>query len=103
MFVHTVLFWLKPEAPVAHRQQLLQDCRKILQAIPSVRWLKAGFPADTPRGVVDNSYDVGLTVFFENAEGHDTYQPHELHQQFLDRNQANWDRVVVYDFVDDRP
>jgi hypothetical protein len=48
--------------------------------------------------VVDNSYDVGLCVIFDDVAAHNVYQSHPLHQQFIERNQK-WQRVQVRDFV----
>ena len=99
MFVHTVYFWLKDGTPDAARDQLVRDCRDYLGKIPSVKSLWAGVPAMTPRAVVDNSYGVGLTVVLEDSAGHDVYQAHELHVQFIERNKQHWSRVQIYDFV----
>jgi hypothetical protein len=52
----------------------------------------------TPREVVDNSYDVGLSVVMDDAAGHDVYQEHPLHKEFIARNKPNWKRVQIYDF-----
>src|SRR4051812_18995986 len=98
MFIHTVYFWLNDGAPPAAREQLVNDCRAYLAKIPTVRHLWAGRPAMTPRDVVDNSYAVGLTVVLDDAAGHDVYQVHDLHQEFIARNKPNWKRVQVYDF-----
>jgi hypothetical protein len=98
MLIHTVYFWLKPGTSTAERDRLVADCRELLGAIPSVRKLYAGPPAATEqRGVVDGSFGVGLTVLFDDLAGHDVYQPHPLHEKFIERNKAIWDRVVVYD------
>ena len=98
MFIHVVLFWLKDGTPEAARLQLVQDCQSLLGDIPTVRQLWAGRPAMTPREVVDNSYDVGLCVALDDAAGHDVYQEHPLHKEFIARNKPNWKRVQVYDF-----
>jgi hypothetical protein len=98
MFVHTVYFWFREGAGDAARRQLLDDCAKYLGKIPTVRHLWAGAPAMTPRDVVDNSYAVGLTVVLDDAPGHDVYQEHPLHKEFIARNKPNWKRVQVYDF-----
>ena len=99
MFIHTVYFWLKPNTPNSARDQLVRDCRDYLGKIPTVRHLWAGVPAMTPREVVDNSYGVGLTVVLDDSPGHDVYQKHDLHAQFIDRNKPHWARVQVYDHV----
>ena len=98
MFIHTVYFWLNEGAPAAAREQLVNDCRTYLAKIPTVRHLWAGVPAMTPRDVVDNSYAVGLTVVLDDDAGHDVYQIHELHKEFIARNKPNWKRVQIYDF-----
>jgi hypothetical protein len=100
VFVHNVYFWLKPDSATASRDQLVEDCRRLLGNIPWVKKIYVGTPAGTPREVVDNSYDVAITVIFEDASGHDPYQTHELHTQFFNRNSPHWERVVVYDFVE---
>jgi len=99
MFIHTVYFWLRPGTPDSARDQLVRDCREYLGKIPSVRHLWAGVPAMTPREVVDNSYGVALTVVLDDSPGHDVYQKHELHTQFIDRNKPHWARVQIYDHV----
>jgi hypothetical protein len=67
--------------------------------VPTVRTLYVGPPAMTPRPVVDNTYDVGLCVVMDDAAGHDVYQAHELHKQFIERNKDRWQRVLIYDFT----
>ena len=98
MFVHVVYFWMKPGAPAGARQKLLEDCRTYLAKIPTVRHIWTGRPAMTPREVVDNSYDVGLCVVLDDSPGHDVYQEHPLHKEFIARNREHWKRVQVYDF-----
>ena len=98
MFVHVVYFWTKDGTPDSAKQQLVDDCRKYLGDIPTVRHLWTGRPAMTPREVVDNSYDVGLCVVLDDSAGHDVYQEHPLHKEFIARNKPNWKRVQVYDF-----
>ena len=98
MFVHVVLFWMKPGTPEAAKKQTADDAVAYLGKIPTVRQLWAGHPAMTPREVVDNSYDVGLCVVLDDVAGHDEYQVHELHKQFIERNKPNWERVQIYDF-----
>lgn len=101
MFIHTVFFYLKAGTPASAREQLITDCRDLLAAIPTVRQLHAGIPAKgVPRDVVDNTYGVGLTVLFDDARGHDAYQPHPLHTKFIERNKQWWEKVRVFDVVE---
>jgi hypothetical protein len=98
MFVHTVFFWCKKGTPPSAIERLEGDCRELLARVATVRQLWAGVPAGTPRDVVDNTYDVGLTVVFDDRAGHDVYQADPLHQQFIARHKAIWQRIVVHDF-----
>ena len=98
MFVHAVYFWINAGAPEGARQQLVEDCRTYLAKVPGVRHVWAGRPAMTPRDVVDNTYDVGLLVALDDAAGHDVYQDHPLHKEFIARNKPHWKRVQIYDF-----
>jgi hypothetical protein len=97
MFIHTVYFWLHEGTSAAAKEQLVNDCYTYLGKIPTVKQLMAGLPAMTPRDVVDNSYGVGLTVILADDAGHDIYQKHDLHMDFIARNKAIWKRVQVYD------
>jgi len=99
MLVHTVYFWVHAGAPAEALDQLQRDCQELLGKIPSVKHLWAGVPAMTPREVVDNSYAVGLTVVFDDVAGHDLYQSHPLHLEFIARNKPHWKRVKIYDFA----
>ena len=42
-------------------------------------------------------FDVALHVVFKFKEDHDRYQVAERHKQFIAENQANWDKVRVFD------
>lgn len=99
MFIHNVHFWVRPDAPTTAKAELLRDCRELLSQIPSVRQIWAGPPLPSTREVVDATYDVGLCVVFDDAAGHDVYQPHPLHERFISRNKGHWARIQVRDFV----
>ena len=100
MFIHTVYFWYSPAAGDSAKKQLVDECRSYLGKIPAVRHLWAGTPAMTPREVVDNTYGVGLTVVLDDVRGHDEYQSHPLHLEFIARNKATWAKVQIYDHVE---
>lgn len=97
MFVHTVLFWLKPDLTAAERAEF-EAGLKSLAGIPSVRAIHVGRPASTDRPVVDRTYSYGVDVHFDDLAGHDAYQSHPLHTGFLAAHSSKWLRVVIYDF-----
>ena len=99
MLIHTVFFWLNDNAPKTERQRLVEGCLSLLGKIPTVRHIWAGPPANTPkRDVIDDSYDVGLTVVLDDLPAHDLYQEHVLHKEFIARHKEHWKRVQIYDY-----
>jgi len=98
MFVHVVLFWVPKDAPAGAAEQIAGDAKRLLSQIPSIKSIEVGKPAMTPREVVDNSYDVGLLTVFADSTGHDVYQTHPLHLEFIARNKHAFGRVQIYDF-----
>ena len=43
--------------------------------------------------------EVAVGVVLDDVGGHDIYQEHPLHTQFIQKHKQNWKRVQVYDFV----
>jgi hypothetical protein len=96
MIVHTVFFWIRKDAPASARKQLIDDCPKYLKS-PTVNHLWVGTPADTPeRDVVNATFDVGLTVIFDDVAAHNAYQVHPQHNIFIERNKSNFLRIEVF-------
>ena len=105
--VHVVIFRLKKDAPPDAVEKVLADCHTMLEAIPSVRALKAGRPApadqSTPK-VAAHDYDVALLVFFDDAAGLKTYLDHDMHQKFVKTYEPyfDMDKLQVFDFADQK-
>ncbi len=96
-FLHTVYFWVREGGSQEDAAKIAAGCKEWLTQIPGVLRLEAGFPAGTPRDVVDNSYGVGLMVELADEAGHDLYQDHPLHLKFIQECSVYWSRVQVYD------
>jgi hypothetical protein len=95
--LHHVFFWLKDPASGADRDRLVAGLRT-LAAIPVVRALHVGVPADTEaRDVVDGSYQVSELMFFDTVADQKAYQDHPIHRQFVADCEKLWRKVVVYD------
>lgn len=98
MLVHSVYFWLKAEICDAKKQAFYEGLLG-LSKIPTVSQIYVGTPADTTkRPVIDDSYTFGIVVVFDDKEGHDAYQVHTIHKNFLSEFGSYWDKVLVYDF-----
>ncbi len=95
--MHTVYFWLREDLSEDDRRQFVDGIRS-LDAAPSVKRSFIGGPAGTPsRGVVDNSFDYALILWFDDVAGHDAYQVDPIHLKFVEGNEDKWTKVVVRD------
>ncbi len=92
-----VYFWLREGAATGAAEKLAEGCRAHLAGIPGVLRLEVGFPAGTPRDVVDNSYGVALLVEFADPAAQDVYQDHPDHLRFIEACSPLWSHVQVYD------
>jgi hypothetical protein len=100
MLTHCVFFWLKDGITQQERASFEQGLAS-LTVISGVLHGTFGVPASTDRPVIDRSYSYGLMVKFNDLPGHDAYQVDPLHKEFLKNCSHLWERVQVYDFVDD--
>tara|TARA_B100001123_G_scaffold158660_1_gene183454 strand:- start:4938 stop:5237 length:300 start_codon:yes stop_codon:yes gene_type:complete len=97
MLVHTVYFYLKPEISESEKAQFVKQV-KTLEKIETVRSFYVGIPAATlDRPVIRKDYSVALTVVLDDLEGHDIYQVHQIHKDFIANNNHLWAEVVIYD------
>lgn len=102
-YVHAVIFTLKKDAGKDAIENVIADSHKLLAKIPSVKGLWAGRPAEksTPKFAVKD-YDVGLLVLFDNYEGLQEYLDHALHTEYVEKHAKHFERVNVYDFVNQK-
>ena len=102
-FVHMVFFWLKPDLGQSERERFLHALQTMVADSQFALTGHIGVPAQTPRDVVDNSYDYSLLVTFENAAAHDRYQAEPPHDVFRAVASELAERVQIYDSRDAIP
>ena len=98
MFIHCVYFWLKDDLTPEQKDAFLQGANS-LTTIETVKQGYVGVPAPTDRPIIERSYSYALIVIFDDQEGHDLYQTHEVHDRFRDNCSTYWNRVVIYDSI----
>ena len=97
--VHNVYFWLKKPESLEDRDLLIAGL-KTLSAIPAIKTLQIGLPANTEkRDVVDNSFNVFELMYFDSVEAQNEYQVNPLHTAFVENYGHLWEKVVVHDSV----
>lgn len=98
MLSHIVIFWTDPNNPSAP-DALIEGAKKYLTGIPGASQFHIGKMSPSSRPVVEQSYQVGLRIQFENKEAEEAYQSHPSHLEFVEKSfKPNCVRVVVYDF-----
>jgi len=96
VFVHHVYFWLKEPTNEGARKALIAGLRR-LAAAPDILWSHIGLPAESERGVVDDSYSVSWLVFLADRAAEERYQVDPIHLKFVEECSPLWERVIVYD------
>jgi hypothetical protein len=103
--VHVVILQLKKDAPESEADALIADAHEMLQAVPTVRQLRAGKPiAKSSPGLTKSSYQVGLMILFDDPEGLATYEKHPLHLKYVQKHgkYIEFQKLGVYDFSDQK-
>lgn len=99
-FQHVVHFWLRDDLTDKQKTDFVEGVRSLGNS-PNVAAVRVAVPAHTPREIVDNSYDVQLTVWFDSSEAHDAYQSpnDEAHTAFGQAFKPFWKKVLIYDSI----
>lgn len=98
--VHTVFLWLKAPGDEQHRQQLLSATERLRQ-IPGVIDMRMGVTITSDRGIVDDSFDVGIYFYFNDIAAMKRYLADPLHQKIVEQEiQPLVQRIIVHDFHD---
>jgi len=96
-FIHHVFFWLK-ENNESNRKELIEGLQK-LSAAKSIKEFHIGIPANTNRDVIENTYSVSWTLFFDNDKDQESYQVDLIHLDFVKECSHLWKKVTVFDTV----
>jgi hypothetical protein len=96
MFVHSVYFWLNRDLSDDQRRQIRHELG-LLVGIETVECGFVGAPAETRAPVIDRTWDLALTLVFQNKDGHDAYATHPAHEAFVTRYSSSWQKVLIYD------
>jgi hypothetical protein len=97
---HVVLCWLKNPRDTATRDEIIR-VSKTFKSIPGVTKVRAGIALPSERGIVDDSFHIGIVVTCRDAAALQTYLDHPTHTEAAEaliRPAAR--RVVVYDIVE---
>ena len=95
---HLVLIWLKDAGNAEQRARII-EASKSFRDIPGVLDVQAGKPVASDRGIVDDSFDVGILVVVPDEQRLQEYLAHPIHQQAKnDVLLPLVEKILVYDF-----
>jgi hypothetical protein len=93
--IHQVYFWLHDKN---NTEEFLTEAVPMLGRCKGVAKFISGVPAATAdRDVVDHSFQVSCTIFFDSLEEQLAYQTDPLHLEFIAKYSTMWSTVKVYD------
>ena len=96
---HVVLMWLKRPGNAEDKQAVL-SATSDLRSIPGIQFLDTGTPLASDRPVVDDSFDLGLSMRFDSAASLHAYESNPLHVRKVNEVLKPLTRkIVVYDIV----
>ncbi len=96
MIKHVVTFRLKKEIPSGEREQVLEQLKKALDALPSrIKEIKE-YEVGTNIAHSPAAHDLVLVSAFQSPEDLETYRVHPEHQKVVELiKKTTGDRVVV--------
>ncbi len=96
---HVVLFWQKKPGDAADRQKLI-DAIERLRVIEGILWLDYGTAVPSERPVVDDSFDIALSIRFRDVKALHAYEADARHMKEVNEVLLPLTKKVkVYDFT----
>ena len=98
---HIVLCWLKEPGNETHRREIVERS-KSFREMPGVLEVRVGSVVPSERPIVDDSFDVAISMTFANAVDMNLYLGNPAHKKAVaEVMQPLVKKMVVYDFEED--
>ncbi|MFC3151254.1 Dabb family protein [Litoribrevibacter euphylliae] len=95
---HVVLLWFKPEISENYIHEVSENTQSLLN-IPGIQTLHTGRAITSDRPMVDDSFDLGVTMTFDSVASMQSYVSHPEHKAFLKRYIiGKTEKLVIYDY-----
>ncbi len=96
---HVVMVWLKEPGNTEMRQQFIKASNQ-LNDLPGIVYRHAGVVVLSERSIVDDTFDVAVTVTLKNKKSLQAYLNHPKHKKILQEQlKPLVNRAVAYDFI----
>src|SRR5687767_5496021 len=98
--MHIGLVWLKNPGNAAERQRIIDAAHRFAREIPEVKSLAVGQPQPSTSPLVDASFDLCLTMQFDDQAAMERYNKHPVHQKAAQEDFLPLSRkILFYDFI----
>ena len=98
---HVVLVWLKEPGNAAMRSKFVA-ASKALNDLPGIVNRQVGIVMPSDRAIVDDTFDVGMTVTLKNKKAMQAYIQNPKHKKIIQEQlKPLVNRIVAYDFISD--
>ena len=95
---HVVICWLKRAGNATDRLKIIEASRSF-KSIPGVLGIRTGTSIASSRKIVDDSYDVAISLSFANTNDLNAYLQHPIHTKVKHETLLPLiNKIVVYDF-----
>ncbi len=78
--VHIVLVWLKEPQNEQHVQKIIEATQQ-LKEIKELKQLRVGESISSDRKIVDDSFDIGIYMIFDDTKAMNRYLIHPKHKE----------------------
>lgn len=96
---HVVLVWLKEPGNAAVRSKFVAASRQ-LNDLPGIINRHVGIVMPSERAIVDDTFDVGVTVTLKDKKALQAYMQHPRHKKIVNEQlKPLVNRIVAYDFI----
>jgi heme-degrading monooxygenase HmoA len=96
---HVVLVWLNDPGNTEMRAEFIRHSKK-LNSLPGIISRQVGAAMTSERSIVDDSFDVAVSVTLKDQAAFNAYMNAPLHKQIVEKKlKPLIKRVVAYDFI----
>lgn len=98
-FSHVLVVWLKQPGNEKMRQKFVAASER-MNSLPGIISRHVGFVKKSDRKIVDDSFDIAVTVTLKDKAAYDAYMAHPLHKEIVERDlKPLVKKLIAYDFV----
>ena len=95
---HVVLVWLKQPGNEAMRKQFIDNSMR-LNGLPGIVNRHVGEAMPSNRKIVDDSFDVAVTVTLDNKSALEAYLNNSEHKKVVEANKPLVGKIIAYDII----